>query len=230
MPQTPATAASPPAEIPDAFFRELPAPEVLRLPRAVKGTNPRVNSDFKALVLYDAIIDYMFAHPDCNIRDVAEALQRKPSTVSLVVRSDLFRARWAQRREKFVEDLNFRLASKMTGVLEQSLQRTKEALETRPNIPLPVLDQVNKTLLDRLGYEPSPRGAPQVVVQNHNAPVAQAAAAASPDAVKRAREYLAILEAQNAASGARPGNAATPFGDSAGPVVEGEVVERGDAS
>lgn len=223
----PAAIRLPPRELPESFFRGLPDPIAPRTTMPDRKPNP--TAPIRAMVLYDAIIDYMFENPTADLGSVARHLKKGPTTISLIVRSDFFRARWLQRREAFNDVLNFKIAQQMTGVLEASLSKTKEALETRTNIPLPQLDMVNKTILDRLGFTPRSDNAPtQVLVQqnNHSVPATQSA---SPDGVARAREYMEMLERMNAASGAQPGNAAAPSGDAAGLVVEGEVVGRGDA-
>lgn len=185
----------------------------------------------RALILYDAIIDDIFTYTNTTIGSTAKRLGKSPSTISLVVRSDFFRARWLQRREQFNEDLNFRLTSKIAAVAEKSLDSTLQQLKDKTNVPLPMLNEINKTLLDRLGYAPGGGGGPSVVVNNNNS--AQAAAVAngqaSPEGLAKAREYLRVLECSNAASGQSPGNAAR-FAESrdldqsaAGPVVEGEA-------
>lgn len=223
----------PPQEIPESFFRGLPDPVS---PRGVDPTGTsRPTAPMRAMILYDAIIDYMFANPTAEVGEVSKALGKGRNTISLVVRSDFFRARWLQRREKFNEDLSWRISQKVTSVLEKSLDATAAAIDKkRDTIPLPVLKDINEGLLDRLGYKPSSGGAAPVHVNVHanSAAIANGGggSAASPEAVAKAREYLSLLEAGNAASGARPGNASEVQGASAcGPVVEGEVVGRSDA-
>lgn len=216
-----------PAEIPDSFFLGLPDPV---LPRA-NPDRPTPTAPMRAMILYDAIIDEMFLDPATNMTAVAKKLGRSPNTVSLIVRSDFFRARWLQRRDKFNEDLSWRLQNKMALVAEKSLDATLDALNTRTNIPLPVLREINESVLDRMGYNPRSGSAPvgpavQVNVQNNTASSAVANGQASPEGLARAREYLQILERRNADSGARPGNGATSpsrDGDTFGPVVEGEA-------
>jgi hypothetical protein len=235
---TPMPALTPvPKEIPDSFFVGLPDPATL--PRAhpdSKQTSP--TAPMRALMLYDAIIDDIFANPTTTLGATAGRLRKSPSTISLVVRSDFFRARWLQRREQYNEDLNFRLTAKITKVVEKSLDVTLEKLETSTNIPLPMLNEMNKTLLDRLGYGPSrSESAPGTVVNvgvQANANAAVANAQASPEGLSRAREFLKILEQRNADSGHRPGNSTSSgsrdSGEAGGPVVEGEVVESSNAS
>lgn len=217
-----------PKELPESFFHGLSMPN---LPHA--KANPqqiKPNLQLRAMALYDVIIDDILTHPDTSLADTARRLGRSASTISLVARSDFFRARWHQRREKFNEDLSFRLQSKMAAVAEKSLDTTLAVLEKKgDNIPLPVLTELNNTILDRLGYGIRPVGAsPTLAVQINNSQNGSAPtqpAQASPEGLANARNYLRMLEEANASSGPSPGAAAalSRDGDCAGPVVEGEA-------
>lgn len=217
----------PPQEIPQSFFEALPDPVAVRGSKSHVALRPNPIGPMKALILYDHIIDYMLQHPDCHVTDVAKHLGKANSTISHVVRSDFFRALYLKRREQFSEQLAFRLQNKMLGVVEKSLDLTKEALDTRQNIPLSTLNEINEGILDRLGYSPR-GGSVTVAVQNNNTNEA-APGAASPAGVAAARAALEKLEAANATSGALPGNTSAPVAP-VGPVVEGEAVRLGDAS
>lgn len=235
MTQPAPTPSHVPEEIPESFFTSLPGAPTL--PRARPDADVRrPSTEIKAMVLYDAIIDWMLINPGGNISTCAAELGKKTSTISLVVRSDFFKARWLQRRAKYNEDLNFRLQSKLAHVAELALDKTAEALKTRANVPLPDLTDLSSALFDRLGYAPGRGGgaAVQVNVQQNAAP---AAPAVSAEGLAKARENLRILEQMNAASGHRPGNthrmAQSDAASGGGPVVEGEVVRvegAGDSS
>lgn len=218
-----------PADIPDSFFVELPTPT---LPRAHNGQNNLPSAHNRAMVIYDAIIDDILAHPGTSMSATAGRMGKGPNYISLIVRSDFFKARWNQRREKYNEELNFKLTAKLSIAADKAVEAITEALATRASIPLPVLNETVKTLFDRLGYAPQ-SGAPSVTVavqQNNN--TAAGNAQASPQGLERAREFLRQLEEHNASSAHRPGNGiAQDHRAPSGPVVEGEVVrERPDAS
>lgn len=215
-----------PKELPESFFHGLSMPN---LPHA--KANPqqiKPNLQLRAMALYDVIIDDILTHPDTSLADTARRLGRSASTISLVARSDFFRARWHQRREKFNEDLSFRLQTKMAAVAEKSLDTTLAVLKKKgDNIPLPVLTELNSSILDRLGYGVRPSASPTLAVQINNSQNGSAPtpAQATPDGLAKARDYLRMLEEANASSGPSPGAAASLSrdGDSAGPVVEGEA-------
>lgn len=237
-----------PSEVPESFFRDItptdssPPPLVMGNGRVVTSTGlpstERPNQTLKALALYDVIIDDMFSNPGTSFTKVAERLRKSPQTISLICRSDFFKARWIQRREQYNSELAHRLHSKMATAVEKSLDATISVLETKPNIPLAELKELNTSLLDRLGYSPKREGGPggvNVQINQNNggaASVATSNAQASPEALSRAQNYLRILEEQNASSGARPGNASIPTNQvsegsfDGGPVVEGEVVQE----
>jgi hypothetical protein len=153
---------------------------------------------------YDSIIDDILTNPGTTITDTAKRLGRSRSTISAIVSSDLFRARWAQRREQFSAALDERLTRKLATVAEKGLDATIDILEKkRDSIPLPVLNETVKNSLDRLGYGPSP-SVPAPVVVNNNVVSAEALAAA--------RENLKTIE--------QVPRSALP--DSAGSPAEGE--------
>lgn len=221
----PASSASVPREIPQAFFAEIANPSLPRT-HAPSGVSPQGSAPMRALMLYDAIIDDIFANPATTLSATAARLGKAVGTISLVVRSDFFRARWGQRRDQYNEDLNFRLTAKIAQVAEKSLEVTLKKLEDRgTSIPLPDLTEANKSLLDRLGYAPSGGGGGlSVVLNNNNSLAAASSTQASPEGLDKARAYLRILEGRNAASGASPGpSARVAEREAFGPVVEGEV-------
>src|SRR6516164_9916708 len=161
------------AELPKDFFADLQDAKA-----SPPGESPR------ALRWYDGIIDDILAHPGTSIKDTAARLGRSASTVGTIMSSDLFKARWEQRRQQFSMALDLHLSQKLARVAEKALDHTITVLDKkRDNIPLPILKDLALGSLDRLGYGPKP-AAPLAAVQvNVNA-------AASPEALERARTKM----------------------------------------
>jgi hypothetical protein len=156
------------------------------------------------LMWYDDIIDDILGHPGTTMKDTARRLGRAATTICAIVSSDLFKARWTQRREQFNAALDERLTRKLASVAEKGLDATLEILDKkRDSIPLPVLNETVKNSLDRLGYGPSPPTAPVVINNN----------VVSAEALAKARENLRTIDG----SATR-----VPSPDSAGSQVEGE--------
>ena len=182
-----------PTELPASFFADVAAvtptsgpPPGVRSSEGLTGWKPT-----KSMLWYDSIIDDILANPGTSIKETAKRLGRHPQTISLVVGSDLFRARWAQRRAQFNDALESRLTAKLAVVAEKSLDATIQILDKkRESIPLPVLNDVVKNSLDRLGYGPSAPSAPPAVQVNVSSNVVSA------EALARARENLKVLEAK----------------------------------
>lgn len=224
--QAPALPSFVPHDIPESFFKGLPDPT---LPKQRATTVvPQPTAAIRAMVLYDIIIDDMLTNPGTTLQDTARRLNKAASTIGLIVKSDFFRARWHQRREKYNEDLNFRLHQKLTAVAEKSLDTTLAVLEKKGEaIPLPVLTALNDSIFEKLGYGPS-GSAPTLAVQinNTNSTEAPSPTQATPEGLAKAREYLRMLEGANASSGPSPGNASGSLSRDldigGGPVVEGE--------
>lgn len=155
----------------------------------------------KMMFWYDHIIDDMLAHPDASDgKDIAARLGRSPVTINLVIRSDLFKARYQQRRQAFNEDLNNRIQGKLLKVADAALDHTLTALETkRDAVPLPILTDIADKALTRLGYGVKPAGpSVQVNVQQNGGP--QVVAPVSADALRAARQNLQTLESKRLTS------------------------------
>ena len=208
-----------PTELPASFWMEandLPH----NRPGPPRTTGTGMWKPMASLVWYDSIIDDILANPGTRLKDTAARLGRSNTTISSVVSSDLFKARWVQRREQFSQALDERLTRKLAAVAEKGLDATIEILDKkRDSIPLPVLNETVKNSLDRLGYGPSPPPAAPVIVNNN---------VVSAEALAAARDNLRTIEthAKRASDSER-----VAFGpalpDSAGSPVEGEGEDGG---
>ena len=204
-----------PNELPASFWMDVTA-----LPHTPRGT-PRTTGSgqwkpISSLVWYDSIIDDILANPGTRLKDTAARLGRAATTISSVVSSDLFKARWAQRREQFNQALDERLTRKLATVAEKGLDATIEILEKkRDSIPLPVLNETVKNSLDRLGYGPSAPAAPPVIVNNN---------VVSAEALAAARDNLRTIETH----AKRVSDSSSPLPDSAGSPAEGEGEDGAD--
>lgn len=199
-PNAPEVITRPVADIPESFFAptraasEAAVLHKLGSPPPENGWQPQ-----KAMYWYDSIIDWMFANPGGALKECAAALGRNPVTIGLIVRSDLFKARYAQRRARFSADLDHRLVGKLARVAEISLDSMVDALEKkRDTVPLPVLHEIAKGAMDRLGYGPSRSETAAASVIINNNPSASVGvvlpASVSPDALAKARGYMAALQ------------------------------------
>lgn len=170
------------AEIPKDFFDGV----------ADAGPVPNVSGHVRpsvALKWYDGIIDDILANPGTSVKDTAARLGRHPGTISAICNSDLFKARWEQRRAQFSMALDLHLSQKLSQVAEKALDHTIEVLDKkRDSIPLPILKDLALGALDRLGYGPDrPHSGVTVNVTN--------TAAASPEALQRARDKMKQIDA-----------------------------------
>lgn len=170
-------------DIPESFFMDLESTAPVK---NTFGNDHKNWTPAGAMKWYDSIIDDMLANPGTSLVDTARRLGRSPSTVYTIASSDLFQARWAQRRQQFEDELNRRMVAKLTKAADMALDITIETMEKkRDAIPLPVLSDITKTTLDRLGYAPTERSAPAVVVNNN---------VVSAEALAAAREKLKLVE------------------------------------
>jgi hypothetical protein len=166
------------AEIPHNFFSDVA--------EAKASKDPKIST---ALRWYDGIIDDILANPGTTVKDTAARLGRNPSTISAITSSDLFKARWEQRRASFNMALDLHLSAKLAAVAEKALDHTIEALDKkRDSIPLPILKDLALGSLDRLGYGPTREAPPAVQVNVNNGVTASA------EALDRARNKMRELE------------------------------------
>jgi hypothetical protein len=187
------------AELPADFFADL------KEAKPVDNVSGHLKPS-AALKWYDGIIDDILANPGTTIKDTAARLGRHPGTISAICNSDLFKARWEQRRQQFSMALDLHLSEKLAKVAEKALDHTITALDKKQDtIPLPILKDLALGTLDRLGYGPSSRSeSPSVNVNISNS------LAASPEALARARAKMRELEIHSS------------------PPVAGRVVENGE--
>lgn len=138
---------------------------------------------------YDNIIDLLLVEPDLNQKQIAQRLSRSPVSIGLIMNSDLFRARYEQRRGDKSKALAEKINGKLTDVAILALELTHDKMQLqRTTVPLPDLVDVADKALTRLGYGAKSAPSAAVNVQiNQTLPVSAEDLKAS-----RAR----ILEAQ----------------------------------
>jgi hypothetical protein len=184
----------------------VPLPE---LPRDFfRGVRPRDKSwgekqeQLRGMLWYDSIIDDLLSHPGTHLQDTAKRLNKAPNTIYLICGSDLFKARYAQRRAQFNADLDQRLTGKVAKVAELALDATISHLEKKHDaVPLQHLKEIGKDALDRLGYGVPKVSSPSVVVNNHNSAQAVVANQVSGESLARARAAMKLLNESQANPG-----------------------------
>jgi hypothetical protein len=149
----------------------------------------------------DAIIDLLLVQPSVTQKDIAIRLERPLATIGIIMNSDLFRARYEQRRRAQNAAVTEEINTRLSRVAFLALELTEEILtEERTAIPLPQLVDVADKTLARLGYGPKMGANPAVVMINNQTSVV---APVTPEQLQAARQKL--IEAQAHASGAAGG-------------------------
>lgn len=156
-------------------------------------SRPKAPAPPRATILhYDAIVDYLLAHPGARYQEVAAHMQRGAIWVSLVMKSDSFQEHYRRRRMVIDEVINdavrqnvAQVAIKAAGLLtkrmdENPLGTTTEQLVT-------VLDKSTQ----RLGFGQQPAG-PAVQVNTGGGGSSIFVADAS--AIERARARLRAVQ------------------------------------
>jgi len=102
---------------------------------------------------YDAVIDIMLAEPGLSLSEVGRRLNKSPSWMSWLTKSDAFRdiydARRAQKNQIVSDELN----NALVKVARQSLDIVSERMEKNPSsVSLAAALEVADKSLERLGY------------------------------------------------------------------------------
>jgi hypothetical protein len=140
----------------------------------------------------------------------------------------LFKARYAQRRAAYNEEIQHRLTGKLVKVAEAALDHTLVALEKKKDsVPLPLLKDITSDALDRLGYGVSPRapsGAPGIVNVNVQATGQQVQEVqVTREALASARDKLRQVEANNSTAVARLSGSGRLDEVGEGKLIEGDL-------
>ena len=138
---------------------------------------------------YEALADFMLAHPSATQNEIAAHFGRAVSTISTVVNTDAFKAYLRARRAEYHATLNEAVKTRLLNVAEKSLDAILEKLEKkRDTLPLDVLNRTTESTLRALGYGQS--ASPSVVVNNNPGAPAQVAVTVSLDDLEAARAAL----------------------------------------
>lgn len=106
---------------------------------------------------YDGIIDWMIANPGAKLYDCAAHFGKANSTISLIVNSDAFKMRLAERRKEFEQIHDAAIVGKTTEIALKALDVMLDQLDKkRDKIPLKDANEIANTALQRLGYGAKP--------------------------------------------------------------------------
>lgn len=151
---------------------------------------------------YDAIIDWRLANPGRPEYECAHALGCGVNYLSLIVNTDMFKARWEQRRSEFSDQIGMSVQQKLLRNLDTTLDIIHEQLTTkRTAIPFRDTTKLMDDTLQRLGYG-VPRSGVQVNVGA--APGGTTQVAVNVTDLHAARALLRSREAERADAGTGP--------------------------
>lgn len=146
---------------------------------------------------YDAIIDWMIANPGGTHKACAEALGRSAQTINMIVASDMFKARWAERRMELNTMYSEAIMLKTSRVAVLALDALEERLESAPRtIPVGSVADIAKQSMEALGF-----GAPKA---GQAVPTQEVHVHVGGDVLAQARERLRTIEGQKLDEGIPP--------------------------
>lgn len=110
---------------------------------------------------YDDIIDWLLANPGGSHKACAEALGRSPQSVNMIIASDMFKARWAERRGELNTMYAEAVALKTAKVGMLALNVLEDKLTNQPKtIPAGTVADIAKQSLEALGFGAPKAGQP----------------------------------------------------------------------
>ena len=117
---------------------------------------------------YEALIDMKISQPAMSMGDLAKHFDVSANWLSSVVHSDMFKARFLQRRLQLSEEIDASLKIKLGRVADRGLEMMTEALsedgQAVKKTPLMDVAEITNKSLERLGY--GVKQGPSVVVNN----------------------------------------------------------------
>lgn len=165
--------------------------------QAVSRTKEERRAKLSARWWHDKMVEYIVLNPAISQKELARLIGRSEGTVNLVVKSDMFQARLAQRRDALRERIDQTISQKLLKVADLGLEVVTEQLETkRGALPFAATTEFVGNILERLGYGTKPSSpSTQVQVNVGSAPVA---VPVSSEALAAARQALLASNAARA--------------------------------
>lgn len=149
---------------------------------------------------YEIIIDWMMANPGATYVECAKFFRKSPTTISLIVNSDMFRLRLSQRRAALSSRVTDRVIALTTGVAEKALRIVDSKLDNEAQLSAASAMDIADRALARLGYNPPNTGAStHIEVHQDNRTLA-----VSSQVLSDARQKLRANEVQKIAANELP--------------------------
>lgn len=99
------------------------------------------------------MIEWMITHPNGDLGDLAKHVGKARSTISAIVRSDMFQAALRARKAELAQQNDLVLTQKLTEVAVAGLDTILGVInKKKDNLPLETLNEVTDGALKRLGY------------------------------------------------------------------------------
>jgi hypothetical protein len=102
---------------------------------------------------HDAILDWLLMNPTATLTQMGEALGYSPPWLSLVINSDLFQAKYAERRQTIEASIASDIPAKMRVIAQLGLEKLADKIARTQDAEF-LLETTDK-MLHRLGYAPS---------------------------------------------------------------------------
>ena len=117
---------------------------------------------------HEAIIDFLLANPEVkDLHALCKMLNVSRSWLSIVMRSDAFRAAYTKRRDEYNQELAEGVQRKLFDTTLKALDKINNALEQDDLDPRYALDVADKTT-NKLGFGAQKGNSPIVEVHQHN--------------------------------------------------------------
>lgn len=123
------------------------------------------NQIAKMRISHELILNWLVLNPEKTQGDCAKHFNVTEAWLSVVINSDVFQARWAERKSFLADQTDKLIIAQTRGVVNEGLNRL-ETLVRSSQDPAFVLSTTDK-LMGRLGFGQKTVGAPISVTQNN---------------------------------------------------------------
>lgn len=116
-------------------------------------------------ISHELILTWLVLNPEKNQSECAKHFGITEAWLSVIINSDVFQARWAERKHFMADQADKMMLARARGVVDKGLERLETLVEASQD-PAFVLQTTDK-LMGRLGFGPKSSAAPQInITQN----------------------------------------------------------------
>lgn len=146
---------------------------------------------------HESLIEWLLANPDRHLYEAAAHFDRSPAWISVILRSDIFQARFQARLAGHRDLASRSIIEQVEGCAALALEELERRLaQERKSLTFNQVKETAETTAKLLGYGATSRGALNLHVNGGRVQVNQQNNSVHPQVLSRAREKALFIEEQ----------------------------------